>query len=60
MLSFYETLNRGPQRQKQKQPDTSNCLFTKQKPAVAVKSEDRVLTVTGEPKKHCYLEAMSK
>ena len=52
-VSFYETLNLGPQRQKQKQPLNtlaSNVLFIykTKKPPVAVKSEeDRVLTVTG-------------
>ena len=54
MLSFYETLNRRPQRQKQKQPLNtlaSNVYLQNKKPAVAVKSEeDCVLTVTGQPK----------
>ena len=53
MLSLYETLNRGLQRQKQKQPLNtlaSNVLFIykTKKPAVALKSEEeRVLMVTG-------------
>ena len=53
MLSFYETLNRGLQRQKEKQPLNtlaSNVLFNykTKKPAVALKSEEeRVLMVTG-------------
>ena len=53
MLSFYETLNRGPERQKQKQPLNtlaSNVLFIykTEKPVVAVEcEEDRVLMVTG-------------
>ena len=53
MLSFCETLNRGLQRQKQRQiPNTlgSNVLFIykTKKPAVAVESEEeRVLMITG-------------
>ena len=53
MLSFYEMLDRGLQRQKQKQPLNtlaSNVLFIckTKNPAVAEKSEeDRVLMVTG-------------
>ena len=53
MLSFYETLDRGPQRPKQKQPLNawaSNLLFIYEtkNPAVPVKSEeDRLLMVTG-------------
>ena len=53
MLSFYETLNRWPQRQEQKQPLNtlaSNVLFIykTKNPAVAVKrDEGRGLMVTG-------------
>ena len=53
MLSFYETSNRGLQRQKQRQPLNtlgSNVLliYKTKKPAVAVESEEeRVLMVTG-------------
>ena len=53
MLSFYETPNRGLQRQKQRQPFNtlrSNVLliYNTKKPAVAVESEEeRVLVVTG-------------
>ena len=53
MLSFYETPNRGLQRQKQRQPLNtlgSNVLliYKTKKPAVAVESEEeRVLMVTG-------------
>ena len=53
MLSFYETLNLGLQRQKQRQPLntlTSNVLliYKTKKSAVAVESErERVLMVTG-------------
>ena len=53
MLSVYETLNRGLQRQKQRQPLNtlrSNVLliYNTKKPAVAVESEEeRVLVVTG-------------
>ena len=53
MLSFYETLNLGPQRQKQIQPLNTLAskllfIYKTEKPPVAVKSEeDRVLTVTG-------------
>ena len=53
MLSFYETPNRGLQRQKQIQPLNtlgSNVLliYKTKKPAVAVESEEeRVLMVTG-------------
>ena len=56
MLSFYETLNLGPQRQKQIQPWNTLAskvlfIYKTEKPPVAVKSEeDRVLTVTGQPK----------
>ena len=53
MFSFYETLNRGLQRQKQRQPLNtlaSNVLliYKTKKSAVAVESEgERVLMVTG-------------
>ena len=53
MLSFYETLNLGLQRQKQRQPLntlTSNVLliYKTKKSAVAIESEgERVLMVTG-------------
>ena len=53
MLSVYETLNRGLQRQKQRQPLNtlaSNVLliYKTKKSAVAVESEgERVLMVTG-------------
>ena len=53
MLSFYETLNLGLQRQKQRQPLntlTSNVLliYKTKKSAVAVESEgERVLMATG-------------
>ena len=53
MLSCYETLKRGLQRQKQRQPMNtlaSNVLFIykTKKSAVAVESEgERVLMVTG-------------
>ena len=56
MLSFCETLNRGLQRQKQRQtlnPLASSVLFIykTKNPAVAVESEEeRVLMVTGQPK----------
>ena len=53
MLSCYETLNRGLQRQKQRQPLntlTSNVLlmYKTKKSVVAVESEgEHVLVVTG-------------
>ena len=53
MFSSYETLDRGLQRQKQRQPLNtlaSNVLFIykTKNPAVAVESEkERVLIVTG-------------
>ena len=53
MLSVYETLNRGLQRQKQRQPLNtlaSNVLliYKTKKSAVAIESEgERVLMVTG-------------
>ena len=60
MFSSYETLDRGLQRQKQRQPLNtlaSNVLFIykTKNPAVAVESEkERVLMVTGYPK-HDYV-----
>ena len=53
MLSCYETLNRGLQRQKQRQPMNtlaSNALliYKTKESAVAIESEgERVLVVTG-------------
>ena len=53
MLSFYETLNRGLQRQKQRQPlntlaSSVLLIYKTKKSAVAIESEgERVLMVTG-------------
>ena len=53
MLSFYETLNRGLQRQKQRQPlntlaSSVLLIYKTKKSAVAIESEgERVPMVTG-------------